>query len=249
MAKKSKPAKNKVTGELIYGINPIVELLKAKKRKLVSIYTTKPTPKEFKQIEQALPKYPVPIQYVERDVLHRMAETTDHQGVVAWVQSFPFRKKFFDPSRENFLVMLDGIQDPRNLGAILRSAYCTGADGVIITQRSSAPLNAVAIKASAGLAEHLDIIMVPSAEMAAQELKQAGYNIYLAAFGGKNAATCEYHMPLCLVVGSEGAGISKNMYAHGMQVTLPQRTNDISYNASVAAGVLLFLVATKKGKI
>ena len=83
--------------------------------------------------------------------------------------------------------MLDGIQDPRNVGAILRSAYCTGAQGVVLVARNAAPLNAVALKSSAGLAEHLEIMVVPSAPAAVQELKAAGYNVYVAAFGGKNA--------------------------------------------------------------
>ena len=242
MIKKNK----KTVGELIYGIHPLVELLKAKKRKLISIYTTKPVPKGWKFIEQQMPKYPVQIQYVTRDVLSRMAETTDHQGVVAWVHPFGFRRKPFDSSRHKKLVMLDGIQDPRNLGAILRSAYCTGMDGVILCKKNAAPLNAVALKSSAGLAEHIQIYEAPSAQAAAQELKQSGYRLYLATFGGQSATACAYEEPLCLVIGGEGFGISKDMYGMGTQVTLPQKTDDISYNASVAAGILMFLVANKK---
>jgi len=247
MAKKTKD--QKTVGELIYGIHPVVELLKAKKRKLITIYTTKPTPKGWSDIEKLMPHYPVPIQYVTRDILTRMVNSADHQGVVAWAQIFPFRKKFFEAGKQKFLVLLDGIQDPRNLGAILRSAYCAGADGAIITQKHSAPLSATAIKASAGLAERMEIFVAPSIEAAAQELTKAGYKLYLAAFGGKNAAQCSYDMPLCLVIGSEGQGISKNIYQYGTQITLPQRTSDISYNASVAAGILLFLIATQHGRI
>lgn len=243
--KKSK----KTIGELIFGIHPVVELLKAKKRKLISLYTTKPTPKGFKQIERVLPKYPVPIQYVARDVLHRMAGTTDHQGIVAWVQPFGYRKKFFDPQKEPFLVMLDGIQDPRNLGAILRSAYCTGVDGVILPKKGTAPLTAAAIKASAGLAEHLAITVVSSVQAAVQELKQAGYTLYLATFDGKNATACDYQLPLCAVIGNEEVGVSSSILQSGVHVTLPQRTTDISYNASVAAGILCFTIASKVEKL
>jgi len=192
-----------------------------------------------------LPKYPIPIQYVSRDVLFKMSGTTDHQGVVAWVQKFPFRKKFFNPTKQKFLVMLDGIQDPRTLGAILRSSYCTGVSGVILTKKGSAPLNAVAIKASAGLAEHLEIFVAPSAEAAALLLKDAKYTMYMAVFDGQDAHTCSFDEPLCLVIGSEGYGVSKNILKWGTPITLPQRTSDISYNASVAAGILLFLVGTK----
>ena len=241
--------KKKAVGELIYGIHPVLELLKAKRRKLISIYTTKPTPKGFVEIERVMPKYPVPIQYIKRDILHRMVGTTDHQGVVAWVQPFAYRKKPFDSQKQSFLVMLDGIQDPRNVGAIIRSAYCTGVDGVILPKKQTAPLSATAIKASAGLAEHIDIYKSPSSQSAAQELTRLGYHLYMATFKGTNATTFDFKEPVCLVIGSEGIGISKEMLRLGTQITLPQRTADISYNASVAAGILLFLISQQIGKI
>jgi 23S rRNA (guanosine2251-2'-O)-methyltransferase len=242
MIKKNK----KAVGELTYGIHPLLELLKAKNRKLIAIYTTKPVPKGWALIEKEMPQYPVQIQYVSRDVLTRMAETTDHQGVVSWVQPFPYRKKPFDSKIQKKLVMLDGIQDPRNLGAIIRSAYCTGMDGVVLCKRGAAPLNAVAIKSSAGLAEHMPIYEAASAQSAAQELKQAGYNLYLATLDGADATTCDYKEPMCVVIGGEGFGVTKAIYSMGTRVTLPQKTADISYNASVAAGILMFLVTNKK---
>ncbi len=245
MVKKNK----KVQGELIYGIHPVVELLKAKRRKIISIYTTKPTPKQFKLIEREMPKYPVAMQYVSRDVLTRMAGTSDHQSVVAWVQAYQFRKKPFDPKKHTFLLLLDSIQDTRNLGAILRSAYCTGVDGVIITSNNSAPLNAVALKSSAGLAEHLQIMQVSTAQHAAQELKKLNYHLYLAMLNGENAATMNYELPSCLVIGNEAVGISKSISTAGTKVMLPQKTADISYNASVAAGILLFIISTQKGLV
>src|SRR3989304_9912482 len=138
---KKKQEVKKVQGELIHGVHPLLEALKAKRRKLISIYTTKPTPKAWEQLEREFPKYPFNIQYVARDVLTRMAGSGDHQGIVAWVHTFPYRKKFFDPAKAPVLVMLDGIQDARNLGAILRSSYCTNVDGGFITQKGSAPLD------------------------------------------------------------------------------------------------------------
>lgn len=236
-------------GELIFGIHPVVELLKAKRRKLISIYTTKPTPQAFEDIQKVWPKYPVPIQYVAREVLDRMVGTTDHQGVVAWTHIFPFRKVFFDPKKQKVLVMIDGVQDPRNLGAILRSAHCTGVDGAIIIKRGGAQLTGVAIKSSAGLSEHLEIYAAQSAQAAVIELKNAGYNIYLATFDGVNANACDYKGPLCMVIGGEGSGISKSILSAGTHVTLPQKANDISYNASVAAGILLFLISIHQKKI
>ncbi len=236
-------------GELVYGMHPVLELLKAKRRKLIAVYTTDPVPQAWDQCEKLFPKYPFNIQYVKRDVLTRMAGSSDHQGIIAWAQSFPIRTKPFDPAKQPFLLMLDSIQDVGNLGAILRSAYCAGVDGVVLCKKNAAPLNATAFKASAGLAEHLEIYVAASPQAAAQELKQAGYHLYMAAFGGENAVKCSYKGPLCLVIGSEGTGITRSILSQGTQITLPQRTTDISYNASVAAGILLFLVGNEIGKI
>lgn len=232
--------------ELIYGIHPIIELLKAKRRKLLNIYTTKPEPKAWPEIVKRLPSY-TKVAFVTREALANIAQTTDHQGVVGFAAPFVFRKKQFDPAREKFLLLLDGIQDPRNLGAILRTAYCTNVDGVIITQRSSAPLNAVALKSSAGLAEHLEILMLPSAISGAQSLVQQGYALYLTALHQKsqNALTATYKEPLCICIGSEGTGISRELIALGTPIILPQKVSDISYNASVAAGIILFHVAVQ----
>lgn len=233
------------TGEFVYGIHPLLEVLKAKRRKVITIYTTKPTPKSWETIEPYLPTYPVNYQYVSRDVITKIAQTTDHQGVVALVQPFPVRKKMFDPAKQKFLVMLDGIQDARNLGAIIRSAYCTGFQGIIMTKKNTAPLNAAALKSSAGLAEHMEIFVANSAQEAVLELRKAHYQLYLATFGGQDATTLAYQQPLCLVIGGEGFGISKEILKAGTHVTIPQKTADISYNASVAAGILLFLISTK----
>lgn len=236
-------------GELIYGVHPVIEALKAKRRKIITLYTTKPTPKQWSSIERLMPSYPVAIQYVSHDVLHRMVGTSDHQSVVAWVQDFPFRKKPFDPAKHKFLLALDSIQDQRNLGAILRSAYCTGVDGVIMTTKNSAPLGAVALKSSAGLAEHMEIQQVPSLAVALEQLEKAGYSVYLAALGGKNALSCTFDLPLCVVIGNEATGISKQVLRVGTQIMLPQKQADVSYNASVAAGVLLFMISSQKGLI
>jgi len=239
----------KQIGELIYGIHPIIELLKAKRRKLITVYTTRPEPKAWSLIKVLWPKYNVPIQYVERDILTRMAGTSEHQGVVAWVQEFHFRKSFFNAEKQPFLVMLDSIQDTRNVGAILRSAYCTGANGIIMITREAAPITGAAIKASAGLAEHMEVYLAPSPQAAIAELKKAGYNIYMAMFKGENAAQITYKEPLCLVIGGEWTGVSKEIIKDGIPITLPQKTTDISYNASVAAGILLFLISTQMKKI
>jgi 23S rRNA (guanosine2251-2'-O)-methyltransferase len=241
--------KKQVKGELIYGIHPLIEVLKVKRRKVLSIYTTKPLPKTWKKIEKWLPSYPIAIQYVTREILNKMVDSSDHQGIVAWVQSFPFRKKAFDSKTHPFIVMLDSIQDSRNAGAILRSAYCTGASGIIMTIRNSAPLNAATFKASAGLAEYLEIQQVNTAAEGLIALKNAGYTNYLAMLKGTNVTKIELNLPLCMVIGNEAVGISESMLQYGTAITLPQKTADVSYNASVAAGILLFMIGTQRNLI
>ncbi|HEV2917362.1 MAG TPA: RNA methyltransferase [Candidatus Babeliales bacterium] len=241
--------KNISLDALVFGIHPIIELLKAKKRKLLALYTTKPTPKEWKTIESYLPPYPIAIQYVSRDVLHRMAGTNDHQGVIGYAQPFPYYTKPFDTQKFPFIVFLDAIQDPRNLGAIIRSMYCTGASGLLLAKKNSAPLGAVALKAAAGLAEHLPIRIVASAQEALQELKAAKYTIYLALLQGQDARACTFTQPMCMIIGNEATGISKEFHKSGIAITLPQIRTDIAYNASVAAGILLFLIGSQHKKI
>ncbi|MFA6535143.1 MAG: RNA methyltransferase [Candidatus Babeliales bacterium] len=240
-----KNTSTQLPNDMIYGVHPIIEVLKAKKRKVISIYTTKPLPEGWERIKTYLPQRSPMIQYVSKQVLDKMTGTADHNNIVAWVSPFKYSSKMFTHDSKPFILMLDGIQDVRNLGAILRSAYCAGVDGVILCKKGSAALTPASFKASAGLAEHLSIYVAPSAAYAAQEVKNAGYNLYMAVLDGKNATEVEFKRPLCLIIGNEAVGISKNIQSLGEKVTLPQRTADISYNASVAAGILMFLAAAK----
>lgn len=229
---------------LIYGVHPVLELLRAKRRPIYQLYTTDPAPKAFTQIKPLIPRH-IPITIVKKAVLTRMAETADHQGVIAITTAFPLRKKPFDITKNPFILLIDSVQDTRNLGAILRSAYCTGISGVVLTGSHAAPINAAACKSAAGLVEHLEIVTYPTALNAAQELKKAGYTLYMGALGGTPATLCPFIRPLCIVIGNEATGITPQVLALGQKIMLPQKTADISYNASVAAGLLLFLAATK----
>lgn len=240
-----KTTATQLPNDMIYGVHPIIEVLKAKKRKIISIYTTRPLPEGWERIKEHLPQRSPMIQYVSKQVIDKMTGTADHNNIVAWVSPFKYSSKVFSPNQKPFVLMLDGIQDVRNLGAILRSAYCSGVDGVVLCKKGSAALTPASFKASAGLAEHLSIYVAPSAAYAAQELKNAGYNLYMAVLDGKNATEVEFKKPFCLIIGNEAIGISKNIQTLGEKITLPQRTADISYNASVAAGILMFLAAAK----
>jgi len=235
--------KNKQQGELIFGVHSVLELLQHKRRKVISLYTTKPEPKMWASVEALKPSYPINIQYVTRDILTRMAGTADHQGIIAWAQPFPLRTRIFTPDKQPLIVLLDGIQDPRNMGAIIRSAYCTGVDGIVIVQKQSAPLSGAVHKASAGLAERCHIYCTSSTSVAVQEIIHAGYGLYLATFDGDDATKVAYKKPLCLVIGAEGSGITRSILPLGQHITLTQASADVSYNASVAAGILMFTIA------
>ena len=242
---KKKKEKN-IRKEVVYGVHPIIELLKAKKRKLISIYTTKPLPKSWDKIKPYLPQRIQNIQYVSRDKLAGIAGSPEHMGVVALTSPFQYQTKMFDAAKKPFILLLDSIQDVGNLGAILRSAYCTGVDGVVLCRKGGSILTSAVFKASAGYAEHLDIYIAPTINVAVEEIKKAGYNLYLSVVDSKNDATkIEYKKPTCLVIGNEATGITKSIKKDGTLITLPQKTSDISYNASVASGILLFLVSQK----
>ncbi|OGB84803.1 hypothetical protein A3F66_02920 [candidate division TM6 bacterium RIFCSPHIGHO2_12_FULL_32_22] len=238
-------SKNIKSIDIVFGINPVYELLRAKKRKVNSVYTTKVPPKNWEKIKSLLPKY-TNIQFIDKSVISKFAGTDDHQNILALTQPFIFRKKPFEVSKQKFLLLLDSIQDPRNLGAILRSAYCTGVQGVIVTSKYSSPITPTAIKASAGLSEYLDIMIYPSAKSALLELQKSNYNIFISTLDkAENFVDVKFKLPLCLVIGSEGTGVSRDILSLGTNVKLPQIQADISYNASVAAGIFLFNVAAE----
>lgn len=235
--------------DVVYGIHSVIELLTAKRRKISTLYTTKVAIKAWPKIEKLLPAY-VPIQYVPRESLEKICGNAEHQGIVAVTTPFPFEKTMFTPKTAQFLMILDGIQDVRNLGAIIRSCYCAGVDGIVLCAKNSAPLTPASIKASAGLAEHARIFIAPSINAALTELKKNGYNLYLATLGaGQNAAQTQFESPAALVIGNEEQGISQENLKFGTKILLPQRRADISYNASVAAGILVFLMGVQFKKI
>ncbi|MCK4499931.1 RNA methyltransferase, partial [Candidatus Babeliales bacterium] len=209
ITKKQKKGRSTNVNELIYGAHPIIEALKAGKRKLESIYTTKPFPKGWRRVEQFLPKKPVTINYIPRESLTRMAGTTDHMGIIAWMSLFPFKKELFNPLKAPKILLLDAVQDVRNLGAIIRSAHCTCFDGIVLCKGNSAPLGPATLKASAGLTEHMSIFIAPSMAWAAQELKKSGYNLYMAVLeNGVDTRTQNFEGPTCIVIGNEATGIS-----------------------------------------
>lgn len=233
---------------VVFGIHPVRELLRAKQRPVYNIFVVKPFPKAWSELERLVPKH-VSVTFMPREQLTIKSGTSDHQGIVAVAGKLPIRTRCFDPEKQPIIVLLDGIQDARNLGAIVRSASCAAVNGVIIPQKGSAPLDGVAAKSSAGLMEYMPIYQPVSSATAIQEVHQAGYNIYLATCEGDDLRSVEFQSPLCLVIGSEGSGITPSLLKKGKRISIPQRLPEISYNASVAAGIIFFFVSSTFKKI
>lgn len=175
--------------------------------------------------------------------LERLCGSPDHQGVVAEVEPYPYVGAVELLSRENaLLVALDQVQDPRNLGAVARSAEAAGADGLIVPERRSAAVTAVACKASAGAVEHLAIAHVRNLADWLGEAKRAGFWIWGADAEAKQAPwEVDLSGPTVLVLGGEGKGLRPRVAAgcDGL-VALPQRGKIDSLNVSAAAAALLF---------
>jgi 23S rRNA (guanosine2251-2'-O)-methyltransferase len=237
------------TGDIVYGIHAVLEVLKAKKRQVHTVYTTREPIKAWAGIKKYIDEKKTKVSFVDKNILLRLAGSADHQGVAALVNPFGYRKSFFTPQKEQFILVLDRIQDPRNVGAIIRSAYCAGVDGCVLIKKSGCLLNAPAFKASAGLAEYMPIFVAQSSAHAAEMVSLAGYTTYAGALGGKNVRDVSFSAPCCVIVGNEASGIASEFKKKSTLVMLPQRNTDISYNASVAAGIMMFLAGTALGKI
>ncbi|MBI3962737.1 MAG: 23S rRNA (guanosine(2251)-2'-O)-methyltransferase RlmB [Deinococcus sp.] len=177
--------------------------------------------------------------------LDRLTRTTRHQGVVAEVtplETVTLERLLARPAQRRLLVLLDGITDPQNLGAIIRSAAVFGAQGVVIEEHRSAPLAEGAVRASAGAAEHLPVAAVKNLPRAIEQLKQA--NIWVfggVASGGEDPGKLDWDLDLALVIGSEDQGLRRLVREKcDRLVQIPMQGKMASLNASVAAGILLY---------
>ncbi|HEV3329471.1 MAG TPA: 23S rRNA (guanosine(2251)-2'-O)-methyltransferase RlmB [Bryobacteraceae bacterium] len=183
----------------------------------------------------------VPVRFEPRAALDRVAGTPAHQGVVALGAA----KKFADLDAvpaAGILVVLDGVEDPHNLGAIIRTAHAAGAAGVVIPERRAAGITDVVAKAAAGALEHLPVIRVTNINRTLEQLKERGYWIYgLDERGAEDYDRVEFSTPTALVLGAEGTGLHEQVRKHcDVLVRIPMEGKISSLNVSVAAGVVLF---------
>lgn len=238
--------------EVIAGRNPVLEALRSN-QELESIYIQKDIKSGSlgKIISQARERG-IPIKQVTSQKLLALTQVEAHQGVAALVAGacYATLEEIFERVKDAapFLVFCDGIQDPRNLGAIIRTAEAVGAHGVIIPKRGGAGLTPVAVKTSAGAVAHLPVARVPNLSGLMARLKKE-YNMwfYCAAMDGQPWCTVDYSGAVGLVIGAEGDGVSRLVRENcDFTVGLPMQGYIDSLNASVAAGIILYEVARQR---
>lgn len=231
----------------IIGRNPVLEAIKAG-RSIDKILIKKgkyegaviPVVKKAKEAG-------IIIQEVDRARLDALAEGGNHQGVIAYVSAHDYvsvddiLKKALDKGEAPFVIICDKITDPHNLGAIIRTANCAGAHGVIIPKRSSAGLNSVVAKTSAGAVEYTGVARVTNIADTIEKLKKQGMWIAAADMDGQEMYSVDLKGSLGIVVGSEGEGVSRLVKEKcDFIVSIPMHGEISSLNASVAAGVLMY---------
>ena len=201
------------------------------------------------QIEQLARERGVSVRFEDRGQLDRVANTRDHQGVVA-IAAARAATRLEDilaranqsPGQVGLVVLLDGVEDPHNLGAVIRTALAAGAHGVIIPERRAAGLTDAVARASAGALAHLPVAKVTNLARAMEELKEAGYWLVgLDEEGQRNYTEVDYSSPTGIVMGSEGKGLHELTRKRcDFVVSLPTTGPVKSLNVSVATGVVLF---------
>jgi 23S rRNA (guanosine2251-2'-O)-methyltransferase len=228
---------------LIFGINPVIEALKA--GRVARLRVADHGGPRIREILDLAAAARVEVQQVGRPILDHAAHGGAHQGVVAELEQ-PREWSPTDLVREApgpaLVVVLDGIEDPHNVGAILRTADAAGADGVIRQTRHAAALGGAAAKASAGAIAHVRVAEVVNIARAIEELKAAGvWTVGLAADGDRRYDLLDMTMPTALVLGAEGTGIRRLVRERcDWLVSIPMLGHVDSLNVSVAAGVVLF---------
>jgi 23S rRNA (guanosine2251-2'-O)-methyltransferase len=234
---------------ILSGIHPVTEALRAGRaldRILVAQGAGGPRLQEVIDLAR---QASVPVRFEPRNALDRLAGSATHQGVVALgaAQKYVGLESI---ESAGLVVVLDGVEDPHNLGAVIRTAHAAGASGIVIPERRAAGVTDVVAKAAAGALEHLPVIRVTNINRALEDLKQRGYWIYgLDERGAEDYDRVNYSAPTALVLGGEGKGLHEQVRKHcDMLVRIPMAGKISSLNVSVAAGVVLFEWKRRLGK-
>jgi 23S rRNA (guanosine2251-2'-O)-methyltransferase len=237
---------------VLYGINAALEALKADPRRIerICIQRGQKNPRVQEIIDLGR-QHHAPVSFEEKNWLDRKAEGERHQGVLCYVAEMPAieaEELLVRANAPGLVLVLDGIEDPHNLGAILRSAEVAGADGVFLPQRRSAGLNPAAVKASAGASAHLKLARIANVTNLLELLKKKGYWIAgLEAEAGQSIWEVDFTVPTALVLGGEGSGLHRLVKENcDFLVSIPVRGKVSSHNVSVAAGIALYEVLRQR---
>lgn len=240
--------------DILYGINPVREALRGNRKAFELFVQTGGTDQRIAKLATLAEEKGIAVRRRERADLERLAGNPHHQGVVLKVAPFVYAEleDFLANHQESegglFLLVLDGIQDPQNLGALIRSAACAGVQGVIIPKDRACGMTPVVEKASAGAVETIPVIQVTNLVQTLERLKQAGcWTFGLAGEANKDIYQADYRGNLALVVGSEGEGIRPLVRKHcDLLLAIPHYGGISSLNASVAGGIVLFEAARQR---
>ena len=238
---------------ILAGRNPIREALRAGRPMEKLLVASGDLSGAGREIIRMAKDAGVVVQEVDRSRLDQIYPA--HQGMLAYVAAVPYtpledivasaREKGEDP----FLVVLDGITDPHNLGAIIRSAECAGAHGVVIPERRAAGLSPAAAKAAAGALNHMPVARVKNLNRALEALKAEGIWVIGTEMNGEDAFSCDLTGPVAIVIGSEGDGMSRlALEKCDRTVSLPVKGHIDSLNASVAAGILMYEIVRQRAR-
>ncbi len=238
---------DEVNENLLSGRNPIREALKSGRDIEKLLVAKGELSGSAKEIVAMAREQRVPIQEVDRVRLD--AITPNHQGMLAFASAYKYHSVgemlalAKSKNEQPFLVMLDGVTDPHNLGAVIRTAECAGAHGVIVQERRAVGLTPAAVKASAGAIEHIMVARVINLVTTLEMLKKQGVWAYAADMSGEDYLSVDYSGGAVIVIGAEGEGVSRLVLENcDKTVALPIRGQIGSLNASVAAGILLYAV-------
>ena len=236
---------------LLAGRNPIREALKAGRDIEKLLVLKGELSGSAREIVQMAREAHIVVQEVEKVRLDELAH--NHQGLVAFASAYQYstvEAMLAEAAAKNedpFLILLDGVTDPHNLGAIIRSAECVGAHGVIVPERRSVGLTPAAVKASAGAVEHMKVARVVNLSRTIEELKERNIWTYALDMDGVDYEKVNFKGGVALVVGSEGEGVSRLVVEHcDQKVSLPMAGHIDSLNASVAAGIMMYRVLSSR---
>ncbi len=204
-------------------------------------------------IKREAKKKDVLIKYVTKERLDQISETGKHQGVIAYAAAYEYAEleDIFEKAKEKgedpFVIILDNIEDPHNLGAIIRTANLAGAHGVIIPKNRAAGLTATVARTSAGALNFTPVVKVTNISKTIQELKDRGLWFVCADMGGTEMYKLNLKGPIGLVIGNEGDGVSRLVRENcDMIASIPMKGDIDSLNASVAAGVLAYEIVRQR---